>query len=57
MPKFDICFHFSAIVSRTVEANTLDKAIEDARTEIYCSDWNDLGCPEVEVLDYEEVEK
>ena len=55
MPKFDICFHFSAIVSRTVEADTLDEAIENARTDIYCSDWNDVGCPEIEVLDYEEV--
>lgn len=57
MKKFNICFHFSAIASRTVEAATLEQAIEDARTEIYGSDWNCLGCPEIEVLDYEEVEE
>ena len=57
MPKFDICFRFSATASRTVEADTLDEAIEDARETLYCSDWNDLDYPDVEVLDYEEVEQ
>lgn len=57
MPKFDFCMHVSGIVSRTVEADTLEEAEEIARADVYASDWNEMGCPEVEVLDYEEVEK
>jgi hypothetical protein len=56
MPKFDICLHISGIVSRTVEAQTLEEAEEIARADVYNSDWNEMACPEVEVLDYEEVE-
>ena len=56
MPKFDICLHVSGIVSRTVEADTLEEAKEIAEDSVYNSDWNCIECPEVEVLDYEEVE-
>ena len=56
MPKFDICLHISGIVTRTVEAETLEEAKEIARDDVYNGDWNDMGCPEVEVLDYEKEE-
>ena len=55
MPKFNICLHVSGIVSRTVEADTLEEAKEIAEDSVYNSDWNCIECPEVEVLDYEEV--
>ena len=55
MPKFDICMQISGIVSRTVEADTLEKAEEIAMNSVYDSDWNEMECPEVEVLDYEEI--
>ena len=56
MPKFDICLHISGIVNRTVEAPTLEEAEKIARADVYASDWNEMACPEVEVLDYEEAE-
>lgn len=56
MKKFNICLHFSAICERTIEAETEDKAIELAKDDVYASDWNNLGCPELETLDVEEVE-
>ncbi len=56
MPKFDICLHISGIVTRIVEAETLEEAKEIAREDVYNSDWNEMACPEVEVLDYEEAE-
>ena len=55
MPKFDICLHVSGIVSRTVEAPTLEEAENIARNSVYNSDWNEMACQEVDVLDYEEV--
>ena len=57
MPKFDICLHISGIVNVKVQALSLEKAVEAARDSVYLSDWNEMGCPEVEVLDYEEVEE
>ena len=56
MPKFDICLHVSGIVSRQVVAETLEEAEEIARADVFASDWNEMGCPAVEVLDYEEME-
>lgn len=56
MKKFNVCLHFSAIAERVVEADTEDEAIDIAKADVYASDWNDLGCPELETLDVEEVE-
>ena len=55
MKKFDICLNISGIVSYVIEAKTLDEAEKIARRTAYESDWNQMSCPEVEVLDYEEV--
>lgn len=57
MKKYDLCFMVSGLVSRTVEAETYEQAVEQAREDIYNSDWNDIGCPEVEVLDCEVIEE
>lgn len=57
MKKFNVCLHFSAIAERIVEADTEDEAIDIAKADVYASDWNDLGCPELETLDFEEVEE
>lgn len=54
MKTFNICVQLSGITSRTVEAETLEKAEEIVKGMVYNSDWNDIGCPEIDVLDYEE---
>ena len=54
MAKFDICMQISGIVSRTVEAPTLEEAEDIAKNDVFASDWNEMGCPEVDVMDYEE---
>jgi len=55
MKKFDICVQLSGITSRTVEAETLEEAEEMVKRMVYGSDWNDIACPEIDVLDYDEV--
>ena len=55
MKKFDICVQLSGIASRTVEAETLEEAEEMVKNMVYDSDCNDIACPEIDVLDYEEV--
>ena len=54
MKKFNICVQLSGIISRTVEAETIKEAEEMVKNMVYDSDWNSIGCPEIDVLDYEE---
>ena len=53
MPKFNMCFDMSGIVERTVEADTLEKAEEIAIDQIYNSDWNEMSCVEIALVDHE----
>ena len=54
MKTFNICVQLSGITSRTVEAETLEEAEEIVMDMVYNSDWNDIDCPDIDVLDYEE---
>lgn len=56
MRKFDICMQLSGIISRTVEAETEEEAEEIAKSLAYGQDWNDMSCPEVDVLDVEVID-
>lgn len=54
MKKFNICVQVSGLATRTVEAETLEEAEKMVKALVYESDWNDIGCPEIDVLDWEE---
>ena len=56
MHKFDICMQLSGIISCTVEAETEEEAEEIAKSLAYGQDWNDMSCPEVDVLDVEVID-
>ena len=56
MHKFDICMQLSGIISCTVEAENEEDAEEIAKSLAYGQDWNDMSCPEVDVLDVEVID-